>query len=97
MVLFSTLSKYYVLGEGQKTWHKAGGSSYLPALEFVDEIHHPATRQIATGVCDTLTDRGLTRLLREDLSALLPRDTDVPTILSDPPWHHFDALFYWED
>jgi hypothetical protein len=97
VVLFSSLSKYYVVGEGQKTWHKTGGSSYLPSFEFVDVIRHPATRDITEGVCKVLADRGLVRVSASDISALLAPDIAVPTILADRPWRHFDALFYWED
>lgn len=97
VVLFSTLSKYYVVGQGQKTWHKKGGSSYLPAFQFVDQIEHPAVQQITDRVCVVLADRGLIRAHADDLSSLLPRDISVPTILANPPWRHFDALFYWED
>jgi len=97
VVLFSTLSQYYVIGEGQKTWHRRGGSSYLPSFQLVDQINHPAIQQIVDGVCISLRDRGLVRAHVSDLTSELPRETDVPTILSDPPWRHFDALFYWED
>jgi hypothetical protein len=96
-VLFSSLSKYYVVGQGQKTWHKTGGSSYLPTLGFVDQIEHPAIQQITARVCKVLADRGLVRAHADELSSLLPRDISVPTILADRPWRHFDALFYWED
>ena len=97
VVLFSILSKYYVIGEGQKTWHQTSGSSYLPSFKFVDKINHPAIQTITAGVCKVLADRGLVRVHTDDLSPLLARDIAVPTILADRPWHLFDALFYWED
>jgi hypothetical protein len=97
VVLFSTLSHYYAIGEGQKTWNDKGGSSYLPSFEFVDQISHPAIHTITESVCGILNARGLKRAHADELSELLPRDAVVPTILGDPPFRHFDALFYWED
>ncbi len=40
VVLLSRLSPYYVVGQGQKSWHKTGGAAYLPRFQFVDEIDH---------------------------------------------------------
>lgn len=97
VVLFSRLSKYYVIGEGQKTWHEKGGSSYMPAYEFVDQVRHPATLSIVDDVCAVLNSQGLVRLSAEKLSGVLPDRIQVPTILDDPPWRVFDAIFYWED
>jgi hypothetical protein len=34
---------------------------------------------------------------RERLLPSLSFEVTIPTILSDPPYHVFDALFYWED
>jgi hypothetical protein len=97
VALFSTLSHYYVIGEGQKAWDNKSASSYLPSFEFVDRITHPAAQNIADGVCAILNNRGLVRAHADDLSESLPRNAAVPTILANPPFHHFDALFYWED
>lgn len=97
VILFSTLSKHYVLGEGEKSWHAKGGSTYLPSFAFVDKLDRPAVASLERGVSRILASRGLVRQSAEDLSDFLPRDTSVPTNLGDPPWRHFDALFYWED
>lgn len=97
VVLISRLSRYYVVGEGQKTWHSQGGSSYLPCFEFVDQIEHRATTNLVEAVCNVLDSHGLVRLTQKQLSGVLSRDLKIPTILTDPPWHHFDAIFYWED
>ncbi len=97
VILFSRLSKYYVIGEGQKTWKSKSSSSYLPCYEFVDEIKNPSIRGIVNKVCGVLRSRGLERLYKNQLSKILSKKIIVPTILSDGPWHHFDALFYWED
>jgi hypothetical protein len=97
VVLFSTLSKYYVVGEGQKTWHKTGGSSYLPSFQFVDSFSYPAVQRLTEGVCSVLAGRGLVRASASEISPLLAEDIDVPTILADRPWRQFDALYYWED
>lgn len=97
VVLFSTLSHYFVLGEGKKTWNKSAVSSYLPSFQFTDKIDHPATKGLVRGVCSILEARGLVRALAADLSLYLPPEIDIPTILTDPPYRHFDALFHWED
>ncbi len=97
VVLFSRLSKYYVVGKGQKTWDGNRGSSYLPCFEFVDQISQPAVTAIVGKVCRVLDGRGLERLNSDELSELLPGDIQIPTILGGPPWRHFDALFHWED
>ncbi len=97
VVLFSRLSNYYVLGEGQKTWHEKSSASYMPSFEFVDKLLHPAVISIADDVCAVLDRRGFVRAHAANLSELLPASTEVPTILCDPPYRHFDALFHWED
>ena len=97
VVLFSRLSKYFVLGEGQKTWHKGSGSSYVPSFEFVDVFTQNSTKTLERLIFHTLERQGLVRLHANDLAKFLRTDIRVPTILSDPPWRHFDALFYWED
>ena len=97
VVLLSRLSNFYVIGEGQKSWNNAGGSSYLPDLGFVDKITRPEVMDIAKQVCAILDDRGLKRLYANELDKLLPNDVQVPTVLSDRPWKQFDAIFYWED
>lgn len=97
VVLFSRLSNYYVIGEGQKTWSEKGGSSYLPAFEFVDQVRQPATLSILDDVCAVLNSQGLVRLYAAELSRVLSDEIQVPTILEDPPWRDFDAIFYWED
>ena len=99
IVLFSRLSHYFVLGEGQKAWDAADNrrSSYLPSFAGVDQLTQPAVVRLAPKVCKILNERGFVRLAAGDLGALLPAKTQVPTILTDPPFRHFDSLFYWED
>ena len=97
VVLFSRLSKFYVAGEGAKTWTSEESSSYLVNFDFVDKFQYSPTRNIANDVCSLLESRGLTRLFAHDLSEVLPGDINIPTILSEPPYRHFDALYYWED
>ncbi|MBA5601550.1 hypothetical protein H1224_10845 [Pectobacterium aroidearum] len=40
---------------------------------------------------------GLVRAYKEQLTALLPTGTRVPTVLTDRGVTQFDALFQWED
>jgi hypothetical protein len=96
-VLFSRLSPFYVLGQGAKSWHDRGGSSYMPSLEFVDEFDRDCVLELSRTLESLLGDHELQRLSRFDLQIPLAEVYDVPTILSDRPFTEFDALFYWED
>ncbi len=53
--------------------------------------------ELAGPVESALTTMGMLRLRRQDLEPFLPDDVGLPTILSDPPFRLFDAVFYWED
>ena len=98
VVLFSRLSRFFVLGEDEKTWSNDGsGSGCLPNFRSVDDITHPTIRPHVAPVTALLTAAGLQRLHRQDLAALLPEACPVPTILTDQPFRQFDALFHWED
>ncbi|MFO0958960.1 MAG: hypothetical protein U0800_16295 [Isosphaeraceae bacterium] len=96
-VLFSRLSPFYVLMEGAKAWGPKGGGGYLPCFEAVDEFDTTAVRMLAAEIEPFLRQKGLERLHRHHLSADLPPEIEVPTILCDPPYHQFDALFHWMD
>jgi hypothetical protein len=96
-VLLSRTSNYFVLGQGQKTWHDKGGGSYLPSFEDLDQVTHPALKPLEEIITDYFTSVGMVRLKSTDLAELLPPNTEVPTILTGPPYRHFDALFHWED
>lgn len=97
VVLFSRLSNYYVIGQGEKSWDRTSGASYLPDFEFVDDIDHQPVAQLAPGVIAILNQRGLKHLHQSDLNTMLPTGVSVPTIMANRAFHHFDALFYWED
>lgn len=97
VVLFSRFSHYYVMGEGNQSGDEKGGSSYLPSFEFVDFIKHPRVQELETLVSPILDTRGLCRLRSTDLSTTLPSNWEVPTILADGAYRHYDALFYWSD
>ena len=96
-VLLSRLSRYFVLGQDEKTWSADGGSAGLPNFSAVDDITHPAILPFVAPVTALLTAAGLQRLHRQNLAAALPETLQVPTILTDLPFRQFDALFHWED
>lgn len=96
-VLLSRLSPFFVMGQGVKSWHDKGGSSYMPALGFVDEFANDAVRELSSKIESLLEGHGLKRLSRAELEEPLSESLEVPTILSSPPFTEFDALFYWED
>lgn len=97
VILFSRLSNYYVIGQGTKSWSSESSASYLPSIDMVDNIECGFLEELARSVCKTLDDRDFARLSKAQLSGILSKDIKVSTILSDPPWCAFDALFYWED
>lgn len=97
VVLFSRLSPFYVLGQGNKSWDKTSGASYLPDFDFVDDFEHQPAMELVPRVNTILTDRGLKQLHKSDLDTILPNSVSVPTIMADHVFRHFDALFYWED
>jgi hypothetical protein len=97
VILFSRLSPYYVIGQGEKSWHSTGGASYLPEFDFVDNIEHDAVLALVPRVNAILKSRGLLRLQKNDLDVILPKGVKVPTIMADRVYRHFDAIFYWED
>lgn len=96
VVLLSRLSPYFVFMEGEKRWHAKGGSSYLPESAMLDRLLAPAIVALAADVQALLESHGLTRLFEADLSAELPPEIEVPTILADR-FTQYDALYYWED
>ncbi len=97
VVLLSRQSRYFVLGQDEKSWSANSGSGGLPGFSTVDDLTHPALLPHVAPVTALLTAAGLQRLSRGDLAALLSAEVMVPTILTDQPFRQFDALFHWED
>jgi hypothetical protein len=96
-VLLSRLSCFYVVGQGEKTWKRNGGSSYLPHLDSIDSVKHAALLPLERQIDNFLGAAGLKRLRKADLELTIGPEHKVPTILSNPPFTQFDALFFWED
>jgi hypothetical protein len=96
-VLLSRLSCFYVVGQGQKTWQRNGGSSYLPDLKSVDSVEHAVLLPLERQIDAFLSASDLKRLHRPDLELRIQGEHKAPTILSDAPFTQFDALFFWED
>ena len=99
LVLFSRLSRYFVLGQDEKRWAHDGSSSSggMPCFAIVDDIRHPALWLRVDPVVALLKTAGLERLFQVDLIAPLPEATRVPTVLAAGALREFDALFHWED
>lgn len=92
-VYFSKLSPYYVIGAGRrKDWF---------ALDYdrLDLFEHRQVETLVAPVCSVLDGKGLVRLHKEDLAYPLPASYHghFYTMISQPPWRHFDALFHWVD
>ncbi|SAI65779.1 Uncharacterised protein [Bordetella ansorpii] len=96
-VLLCRMAPVFVFIEGEKSWHRRGGSGYLPSGSEVDQLRTDAVRELAAQVQGVLEAEGLTRLSRRQLSVPLPTGTQVPTMLENGAYTRFDALFHWED
>ncbi|MBA5203625.1 hypothetical protein H2Y57_08000 [Pectobacterium aroidearum] len=57
----------------------------------------PSVIALSQQVQSELEKWGLVRAYKEQLTALLPTGTRVPTVLTDRGVTQFDALFQWED
>ncbi len=98
-ILMSRQANYYVVGESERTWtvNESTSSFELPSLKAVDHFKHDCVQKLSNNIEPILNSLGLIRLNKEELSKPLDPDLIVPTILSDPPFALFDAIFNWED
>lgn len=96
-VLLSRTTRYFVIGQGEKSWHPTGGGCYLPSFSAMDEITHPSLAELASPLSEHFTNAGLIRLRKEQLGGVLGSSYSIPGNLCEGPLRHFDALFHWED
>lgn len=96
-VLLSRLSRFFVIGQGEKSWSTKGGASYMPDFDLMDAVKHRDLVGHAETITRILVDAGLVRLKKEQLEQPLAQKFGTPSILSSPPHRHFDALFHWND
>ena len=97
-VLFSRLSPYFVMLHGTKYWRDdRSGGGYLPCFGDTDQFRCEEVAKMAEPVQRILEEFGWVRLFRSELESPLPPEVEVPTILGDPPFREWDALFHWED
>ncbi len=76
-------------------WH-SGGSHYIEASE-VGQLPELDWQEELTLIKNTLQQFGISFLTEATLNRKLDFKINIPTILSDPPFHIFDCLFYWAD
>lgn len=94
-LLLSRLSPYFVFFQNQVDLRNGRRTTYsLPDLELTDDY---ADSKLAAAVQKVLEEQQLVRLYAQELTHPLPPGTAVPTLLGDPPYSQWDALFYWED
>lgn len=91
-VFFSKLAPYYVIGEGRK-------GVFLLDYERLDVFEHQNVAALVAPVCGVLDHNGLIRLSKAELAHPLPGSCagGFYTMITQPPWRHFDALFHWVD
>lgn len=98
IILFSRLAPYFVFMQGERSWSEnQGSSSYLPEMDMLDDLYADPVCELAKTVQPLLEGLGLKRLLRAELSGILDKKWQVPTILNSGDFTEYDALFYWED
>ena len=97
VILFSRLTNYFVVLEGEKSWDETSAVSYVPYFDMVDQFDHEEVLQLAQRAIPIIESRGWERLTSQQLAPLLPDGLAPHTILADTEFRQFDALFYWED
>ncbi len=97
-ILFSRFSKYYVLGEGTKSWDAdrahAGGTGI--SSEFVDKINRKEVKALLVDVNKILTKNNFIRLHKEDTDRKIELEWEDHSRNINPE-KIFDVLFYFED
>lgn len=102
VILFSTLSDYYAIGQGEKCKNRSGsgGSGYLPDLAMIDKVTASHLLYLVPKIEKVLEQEFfLKRIGATPLSEPIPSHLrhHEATNLGDPPYRVFDALFYWYD
>lgn len=91
------LTPVAVIGKGRVTKHDKGGSSDFLPSQNVDVLPSGDWEEMAAGIRGVLARYHFKDLDSNYVSQPLPFEADIPTLLGDPPYKIFDALFYWED
>lgn len=92
------LAPVAAVGPGQTTrqGRSTAGSGFLRP-ESVGATPDGDWAAESRAVSEALSRYGFSVPARAELSAPLPFDAQIATVLSDPPYQVYDALFYWED
>lgn len=96
-VLLCRLAPVYCMFEGEKSWHRKGGASFLPDFDSVDEFETQVVKDLSIKVEPFLLEHGYFRIRRSEMSGRLRDDVKVPTILGGEFLREYDAIFHWED
>lgn len=96
-VYLCRLAPVAAYGPSQRTRHAQGGSADFLSPHTVGETPRGEWVEEERELAAVLARHGFTLPDRVELCAPLPFRAEIPTVLTDPPYQVFDALFYWED
>lgn len=96
-VYLSRLAPLAVLGQTERSRLKGGSSFDFLYPEDVESFSDDDCSSFVDKVRGIVVEFGFTFMDRETAMTQLPFDADIPTILSEPPYRVFDAVFFWED
>lgn len=96
-VYVNRLAPVAIIGSDQVTKHRNGGSSGFIHSHTINVLPPGDWEEQVEGIKKVLTMYQYKILDSTYLNQPLPFQAKIPTILADPPYKIFDALFYWED
>lgn len=96
-VYLCRLAPVAVYGAEQRTRGATGSSFEFLCAERLYEPPPGNWDQEVGEIEQKLRSFGLELPSKAELGTTLPFDARIPTILAEPPYRVFDALFYWED
>jgi hypothetical protein len=96
-VYLCKLAPVAVMGAMQKTKSKHGGGGSFLRPEDLNSLPEGDWAAFANEIYNKLEKNGFEILKARDLKKNMPFETNIPTILGDPPFQIFDAFFHWMD
>ncbi|WP_010098295.1 hypothetical protein [Ornithinibacillus scapharcae] len=96
-VYINRLAPIAILGSDQVTKHRNGGSSGFIHSHTVNRLPPGDWTEQVESIKKVLDKFQYKIMDKSYLHQALPFQAKIPTILADPPYKIFDALFYWED
>ena len=93
-ILFSRILPCFIAGETKHFLHSRRTDNSWVSADFADRYNSPDVEALFQEMEPHLLRHGLIRPSQEGLAQRLPSNFHIPTILGDPPYSVFDALFH---